>query len=121
MKKGTLIILLCLLMLSNFLNAQQLTVTGTVTDGTNQFPLPGVTIFEQGTTNGTITNAEGMYTINASSKDAILLFSFIGFLTEEVMIEGRAEISLSLIPDIQSLSEVVVIGYGTVKKQDATG
>ncbi len=94
------------------------TVTGTVTgdDG----PLPGVTIIEKGTQNGASTDFDGNYSIDVGA-DAVLVFSFIGFTSQEVAVNGQSTINVTLLVDAQSLDEVVVIGYGTVRKKDATG
>ena len=96
-------------------------VSGTVTEMENNEPLPFVTIAEKGTSNGTVTDMDGHYTIEVTGKDAILMFSYVGYLKEEIPVEGREQIDLSLIPDLQKLDEVVVIGYGTQKKSDLTG
>lgn len=96
------------------------TVTGTVSDeGGN--PLPGVNIIEKGTTNGTTTDAEGKYSLSVLKDDAVLLFSFIGFTSQEVAVNGRTVIDATMIEDVQSLQEVVVVGYGSQKKSDVTG
>lgn len=97
----------------------EINVSGTVTDNEGN-PLPGVNIIIKGTSNGTITTVDGTYSINVE-EDGILLFSFIGFLKEEIPVEGRSQIDISLMPDIMTMNEVVVVGYGTVKKQDLTG
>lgn len=99
---------------------QDITVKGKVTD-TEGNPLPGVNVVEKGTTNGAVTNLEGEYTISLSSPDAILSFSYVGFLTEEIEVAGKTQIDLTLVEDIQTLEEVVVIGYGTMKRRDLTG
>jgi len=100
---------------------QQITVRGLVTSGTNDEPLPGVNIIEKGTQNGTTTNENGEYTINIASPDAILVFSFIGYLQEEINVAGQTTLDIKLIEDIQQLDEVIVIGYGVQKKDDLTG
>ncbi len=94
-------------------------VTGTVLDENNQ-PLPAVNIIEKGTTNGTSTDKDGKFTINVTDESVVLVVSFIGYLTEEVMVGKQTEITVSLQPDVKSLSEVVVVGYGTQKKSDVT-
>jgi TonB-dependent starch-binding outer membrane protein SusC len=106
---------------SNLLALEQgMTVTGTVTDPEGN-PLPGVNIVEVGTTNGAVTDLDGNYTITVSSEDAVLSFSFIGYLTEQIEVGGQTRIDLTLVEDIQALDEVVVIGYGTSKVGDITG
>lgn len=97
----------------------QTTVSGTVTDGT--LPMPGVNIFIQGTTTGTTTDFDGMYTLNNVPNDAVLVFSFIGFSQQVIPVNGRSTINVTLQEDAAALSEVVVIGYGSVQRRDATG
>src|SRR5690606_21354554 len=96
-------------------------VTGTVTSGDGSGAMPGVTILVKGTSIGATTDASGKYTIEAPDGNAVLVFSFIGYLTEEVPIESRSVIDLVMMPDITTLEEIVVIGYGTAKKSDLTG
>ncbi len=95
------------------------TVTGTVTSADG--PLPGVNVIEKGTTNGVTTDFDGNYSISVLSSDAVLAFSFIGFVSQEVTVNGQTTISLTLLEDSQSLDEIVVIGYGTTTVKDATG
>lgn len=102
------------------LGAMAQTITGTVTDQENN-PLTGVTIVEKGTTNGTITEMDGSYSITVSSEDAVLRFSFIGYLTEEIEVGGQTNINVTLVEDIHALDEVVVIGYGEQTKKTLTG
>lgn len=99
---------------------QGINVKGTVKDGQGN-PLPGVNVVEVGTSTGTITDLDGNYSITVSSEDALLRFSFVGYLTEEIEVAGQTNLDITLIEDIQALDEVVVIGYGTVKKSDLTG
>jgi TonB-dependent SusC/RagA subfamily outer membrane receptor len=87
------------------------TVTGKVTSQENNSALPGVNVVVKGSTTGTTTGADGSYTISAPS-GSTLVFSFIGFVNEEVAIGNRTTVNVSLVSDIQALSEVVVIGYG---------
>ena len=98
---------------------QQITVSGTVTDENNQ-PLPGVTVLEKGTNNGTITNASGEYTI-AVSPGAILAFSFVGMEAQEVEVGDKTTIDITLTGKAVGLEEVVAVGYGTQKKINLTG
>ena len=95
-------------------------ITGTVTDE-NNVPLPGLNVVVQGTTSGTITDVDGYYSITAADPDAILMFSYIGYITREIPVAGQAVIDVQMEPMTQQLEDVVVIGYGTVKKQDLTG
>ena len=96
-------------------------ITGTVTDGDNGDELPGVNVVVKGTTVGTVTDVEGNYSLSAPDDAEILVFSSVGYTTEEVPINNRSRIDMAMAPDIQSLSEVVVVGYGTQKKSDLTG
>lgn len=95
-------------------------VTGRVADEANQ-PLSGVTVAVKGTTVGSITDAKGEYSVNAPAGSVVLVFSYIGYVTEEVPLNGQTTVNVTLLPDLKSLSEVVVVGYGTVKKSDLTG
>ena len=94
-------------------------VTGTVT-GENGTPLAGVSVQIKGTTKGTITNADGHYSINTSDND-VLVFSYVGYTSQEVPISGRTEINITMVTANAELTQVVVIGYGTQKKRDLTG
>lgn len=98
----------------------QITVSGTVTDETGA-TLPGVNILEKGTNNGTTTDAAGQYTLRVADENAVLIFSFIGYNTMEVAVGSQSRIDISLKPDLKTLEEVVVVGYGTQRKSDLTG
>ncbi|VAW17483.1 Outer membrane TonB-dependent transporter, utilization system for glycans and polysaccharides (PUL), SusC family [hydrothermal vent metagenome] len=100
--------------------AQQKTITGKVTDGSTGEALPGVTIVVEGTTYGTITNINGEYTINVEAGQ-VLAFSYIGYVTQQIVVGEEPVINVVLPVDTEQLEEVVVIGYGQVKKSDATG
>ncbi|HEU5145363.1 MAG TPA: SusC/RagA family TonB-linked outer membrane protein [Chryseosolibacter sp.] len=95
------------------------TVSGRVVDDEG-LPLPGVNVIIKGTTIGTTTDAEGRYTIDVAGEDATLVFSFIGFTTQEVVVGNRTTIDITLVSDVVSLEEVVVVGYGTEQKKDLT-
>ncbi len=97
------------------------TVKGKVTDTSNNEGLPGVNVVVKGTSVGTTTDARGEYSINVPDNSAVLVFSFVGYLSQEVAVGNRTTIDLRLAPDTKTLSEVVVIGYGTVRKSDLTG
>ncbi len=114
---GFLLIFLSLFSIETF--AQQVTVTGKVTE-TSGDGLPGVTIVEKGTTNGTVTNIDGNYSINADQKST-LVFSFVGMLSQEIAINGQSTINLTLTDATIGLQEVVAVGYGTQRKADLTG
>ena len=95
------------------------TVTGTVTS--NDGPLPGVNVIVKGTTNGVVTDFDGNYSIDNVAADAVLQFSFIGFTPKEVAVNGQSVINVILTEDANELDEVVIIGYGSTTKTDATG
>jgi TonB-linked SusC/RagA family outer membrane protein len=94
-------------------------ITGKVLDEEGA-PLPGVNIVEKGTTNGTNTDANGDYSLKLINSNTTLIFSFIGYAAKEIAVNGQTTINVSLAPDIIALSEVVVIGYQTVKRKDLT-
>lgn len=101
---------------------QQNVVTGKVTDASNGDPMPGVNILVKGTTIGTITDADGKYTLPSPvDRNAVLVISFIGYVTQEVPVAERVVINVSLTSDALEIGEVVVTGYSTVKKQSLTG
>ncbi|MEO0333406.1 MAG: carboxypeptidase-like regulatory domain-containing protein, partial [Bacteroidota bacterium] len=95
-------------------------ISGVVVDEENN-PLPGATVLVKGTTVGTITDMNGTYNISAPDDATTLIFSFVGYLQEEVPINNQSRINVTLLPDVQSLSEVVVVGFGTQKKVNLTG
>jgi TonB-linked SusC/RagA family outer membrane protein len=95
-------------------------VTGTVSDE-NGATLPGVSVVVKGTQKGTTTNADGTFSIGVADASSVLVFSYVGYLSQEVAIGARTQLNVSLKADNKSLEEVVVIGYGTVKKSDMTG
>ncbi|MEN3323198.1 TonB-dependent receptor [Mariniflexile soesokkakense] len=99
---------------------QNLQISGTVKDENGQ-PLPGVNILIKGTSNGTQTDFDGNYNIKVENSNAILVFSFIGFITQEVAIANRTVINVSLKEDVAKLDEVVVVGYGSQRQKDVTG
>ena len=89
--------------------------------GVNGEPLPGVNVFIQGITNGTITNIDGEYELAVSSQDESIVFSFIGFQTQVIVLGGRTQIDITLVEESIGLDEVVAVGYGVQKKSDLTG
>lgn len=95
-------------------------VSGNITDENGE-PLIGANVVEKGTNHGTVTDVNGNYNLDLSDPDAVLVFSYVGYLKEEVPIEGKSELNITLIPDLMELESVVVVGYGTVKKSDLTG
>ena len=102
------------------MNFQERKISGTVTDALGQ-ALPGVNIIIKGTQRGTITDAEGKYSIVVKSNDAVLVFSYVGFLSKEILIGDKNVVDVQLEEDIQGLEEVVAVGYGTERKKDITG
>jgi TonB-dependent starch-binding outer membrane protein SusC len=116
-----LIISVFFICLTTGLMAQKHTVTGVVTDANDNTGIPGVTVFEKGTTNGTITNVDGQFTIPVTSDKDTLVFSYIGYKKMEIPINGRTIIDVFMESTQTELDEVVVIGYGTQKKKVVTG
>jgi TonB-dependent SusC/RagA subfamily outer membrane receptor len=100
--------------------AQNSTVKGKVS-GAQGDALPGVSIVVKGTTQGTTTASDGTYSLNVPNKAATLVFSFIGYVSQEIVIGGRSVIDIKLADDISTLNEVVVVGYGEQKKETITG
>jgi TonB-linked SusC/RagA family outer membrane protein len=95
-------------------------VKGRVTSLDNSESLPGASVVQKGTTNGTVTDGDGNYKLSVPA-DAVLVFSFIGYMEEEIAVGNRTAVDMVLSPDLTTLTEVVVVGYGTVKKSDVTG
>ena len=100
---------------------QKQVVKGIVTSAEDGLPLPGVNILVKGTLNGMITNVQGEYSIEINNPDAILVFSFMGYVSQEIPVNGQPVINVVLKQDAKSLDEVVVIGYGTQKKINLSG
>jgi len=100
---------------------QTIKITGVVSDEKTGELLPGVNIMEEGTTNGAISSFDGTFTVDVSSANSTLVFSFIGYTTQKIPVTGATELNIKLIPDVQRIDEVVVVGYGTMKKSDLTG
>lgn len=100
----------------------QINVSGTVNDAENSDSLPGVNVIIKGMpTRGTSTDANGHYSLTVPSPQDTLVFSFVGYIKREIPVNGRSTINISLSPNVQQLNDVVVIGYGTQKKEDKTG
>ncbi len=96
-------------------------IKGTVTDASDQSALPGVSILLKGTKQGTVTDTEGNFTISVPSPESVLVFQFIGFITEEVLVGNKTTIDVALQADVRALEEVVVIGYAEQRKAALTG
>lgn len=119
LKRGVLLSFLALFVFS-LSYAQERTITGTVT-ASEEGPLPGVNVLVKGSTTGTVTDLNGAYRISVPGPESVLVFSSIGYTNEEVTVGNRSSIDIELLPDIKSLSEVVVVGYGTQERRDLTG
>ena len=115
----TLSILFSLLLTTNAFAQQE--VSGTVIDAETGETLPAVNIRIKDTNRGTTTDSNGNFTIRVDSGQTVLVFSFIGFTTQEIDVQGRTDITVEMQPDVGELDEVVVIGYGAVRKRDMTG
>jgi TonB-linked SusC/RagA family outer membrane protein len=115
-KFAILIIVFC----GSGLNAQELSVSGAISDEAKA-AMPGVNIVVKGTSIGAITDANGRYTLSVPDKNSTLVFSFIGYSSQEIPLNGRNVIDVTLASDVLGLDEVVVVGYGTVKRADLTG
>ncbi len=102
-------------------SAQQVTVRGTVTDGTTGEAMPGVNVVVAGTTLGTMTDVSGAFTLQVPDANSTLQLSFVGYVTQNVALGGRTTINVALTSDVAQLREVVVVGYGTQLKKDLTG
>ena len=98
----------------------QTAVQGKVTSKDDGAGLPGVSIVVKGTTIGTTTDQEGNFSLQVSNADAVLVFSFIGYMTQEVPVGAQTNINIVMESDIETLSEVVVVGYGETKKESLT-
>lgn len=99
---------------------QTIPVSGRVTSFQDGEGLPGVNVIIKGTTQGTITDLEGRFNLDVP-EDAVLIFSYIGFVSEEIPVSNQSVIDVSMVPDITALDEIIVVGYGTQKKSDVTG
>ena len=101
--------------------AQERNVTGKVISQDDNTTMPGVNIIIKGTTTGTTSDANGNYSLTVNGPADVLVFSFIGFVSEEVTVGQQTVINLSLIPSLEQLTEVIVVGYSEKKKQEITG
>ncbi|MBC6997342.1 TonB-dependent receptor [Cytophaga sp. FL35] len=119
---GKLALMACFIFSLGVARAQQGTsVNGTVYDATLNEPLPGASVVVKGTTTGSQTDFDGNFTLTLPVNDAVLVISYVGFATQEVPVNGRTSITVTLQEDAESLDEVVIVGYGSVKKEDLTG
>ena len=111
---------LVVLLLCSLQTWAQTKVAGRVTSGDDGTALPGVSILERGTSNGTVTDADGNFSISVND-NAVLVFSFVGFASQEVPVVGQAQLNITLEADVTLLNEIVVIGYGEQERKDVTG
>lgn len=118
--KSKFLIAIPIFLISGLIFAQEQTITGKVTEDSGE-TLPGVNILEKGTANGTVTDADGNYSITVTGEDAVLSFSFVGYLPQEITVDQQTSINPVLELDIAEMEEIVVIGYGTARKKDLTG
>lgn len=119
MKKIFFSVLLSIFAISAY--AQEYTISGVVTSQQDGLPLPTVSVVIKNTTKGTVTDFDGNYTINNVQKGETLVFSYLGFETKEIVVNNGNNIDVALTENVESLSEVVVIGYGSLKKREVTG
>jgi TonB-linked SusC/RagA family outer membrane protein len=101
--------------------AQKVSVTGKITDAANGLPLFGVTIGVKGATTGTISDVDGKFTIQVLSKEAVLVFTSVGYKSQQIAVGGNTQLNVSLVQEITELEQIVVVGYGTQRKKDLTG
>ena len=106
---------------NGFTQNGKIKISGTVIDSSDKLPIPGVNVYEKGTKNGQSTNFDGFFEIETNNPNATLVFSYIGYVTNEVQVNGQTKLTVNLIQDTKKLDEVIVIGYGTSKKADLTG
>jgi len=97
------------------------TITGTVTSAVDNAPIPGASVLVKGKSEGTTTNADGVFTLSLSDPNAVLVFSFIGFKTTEVSVGGRTTFNVMLDEDITNLKKVVVTAFGIAREKKALG
>ncbi|UKM64359.1 SusC/RagA family TonB-linked outer membrane protein [Flavobacteriaceae bacterium GSB9] len=119
MKTTTKSLLFFILALPAFMFGQN-SLKGTVTEQSTSLPLPGVNVVVKGTANGTATNFDGLYEIEVSNGD-VLVYSFVGYQPQEITYTGQETLNVVLVEDAAQLEEIVIIGYGSVKKEDLTG
>ena len=103
------------------MQAQNVTVTGTVISADDSQGLPGVNVVVKGTTTGTVTDFDGNYSIVVPSASSTLVFTYIGFTAQEIPINGKSQLDVTMAEDAAALDEVVVVGYGTQIKRQVTG
>lgn len=118
----TLLLTLCsILVFPTDARAQGVTVQGVILDAQTSDPLPGATVVVQGTSTGTATNDEGRFSLTVSDPNATLVISFVGYLAQEIPLQGRTQLEIRLESDVAMHEEIVVVGYGTQRRSDVTG
>ena len=115
-----IMILACLLMANMNLYAQGFQVTGVIHDGNGE-TLPGVNVVVKGTTYGMVSDVNGSFSITVPNSNAVLLFTFVGYTTQEIIVGEQRQISVTMTEEVSQLDEVVVVGYGTARRSDITG
>src|SRR6188474_355632 len=118
LKTAAVAILLCV---SQLVMAQERVISGRVTDSKDNAGVPGVTVTPKGTKTGTQTGSDGSFRISVGSSVTALVFTSIGYATQEVDITGKSTVEVSLVVSNAQLGEVVVTGYGTARRKDITG
>lgn len=119
MKKVNFLMFILTLLVTSTLTAQELKIQGTVVDKKSGEPLIGATVLQKGTTNGTITNFDGLFTINVPA-GATISVSYVGYTSQELVVSKETKLMLELNQDTEMLGEIVVVGYGTQKAKDMT-
>lgn len=114
-------LIMAIILFASNVQAQEINVRGKIIGGDDKGPLVGVSVVVEGTTIGIVSNMDGDYYIKAPSPNSTLVFSFIGYQVQKVKIGNRTTINVELIPDIQRVDEVVVVGYRTVARGTITG
>jgi TonB-dependent starch-binding outer membrane protein SusC len=121
MKKLTTLLAIIIFSGMQILSAQALKITGKVADANTGEPLPGVNVIQKGTTTGVMTGADGTFTMSVTNTESVLVFSFIGYVSQEIAVGNQSVINVSLTEDIKQVDEVVVIGYGSMQRSNVTG
>ncbi|MQY80160.1 MAG: SusC/RagA family TonB-linked outer membrane protein, partial [Bacteroidetes bacterium] len=115
-----LLLVLIIIGTTGYASAQERSVSGVITDSENS-PLPGANVTIKGTTTGTVTDLDGQFTITVPSDESVLVISFVGFIPQEVNVGNQTSFIITLEPELTALEEIVVVGYGAVKKENLTG
>jgi CarboxypepD_reg-like domain len=121
MKKKLTVLMLAVIVSLGFLVAQERTITGTVTAAADGSGIPGVNVILKGTTKGAITDTKGQYSLTVPAKGGTLVFSFVGYKSQEVVLGIQNTVNITMQEDSQALSEIVVTGYKSQAKKDITG